>query len=491
MKRFIYYLFITALFFCLTTNISAQTSSFPVGEKLTYNITFGTFSDAAYVELHCVGKEKLNEKDVYVVRAKVRTGGTVQATLLDLNNDYTAFLSPENGLPVRIERFLRDDGKNTDVRRDFAENQTVSDANVHDLISALYQIRQFNLTEKVIQPIKVWENERVYDAKLQIVGRETMATSMGAMNVYAVQVKTNDDAFNRYQAKIHFSDDERRLPVMINLKLPQGVLRADLASVQMITPEPVAVVVQPTPIPQPTVAVRPTPRPTPAPRPYVDNQPLDISLPFALGEELTFDVLRNNQKIGVIRLQVKDRKQHFGRDSVMLSATAQTANNSGFFTGGDKIESYVHPDFIVPFRHEIRLSSQLAGFNQLLIFDQELGYVTNNQTQRMEVPVGTHDVLSFIYALRAFRYSFVKNADAKAAIFLGGVPIVVNLKPAREVIDFNGQKVNTIALTATTENPQIDSLNLRLWLSDDSRRLPLKLTFNSPQGVIQANLVSF
>jgi hypothetical protein len=492
MKHFIYWFIIAAFSFSLAPFAAAQNLTVPAGEKLTFNVTFATFPDAAYIELYAAGKEKVGERELFAVRAKVRTGGTVQATLIDLNNDYTTFIAPETGFPVRTEKFVRNDGKNGEVRRDFAENQIVSDLNVHDLISAIYQLRRLEFNEKTPQIIKVWDNDKVYEAKFQVTGRETISTPIGAVNALIVQVKTNDDAFNRYNVKIYLSDDERKLPVMITAKLPQGVIRAELSSVQIATPQPVAVV-QPTPaVPQPTPVVRPTVRPTLAPKPYVENQPLDTSLPFALGENLKFEVLRGGQKVGTVTMAVKDRKQHFGRDSVLLLTTAEAANNSALFNTGDKIESYIHPDFIVPLRHQVQLSGFLAGFNQFLEFDQERGAVTNSQAASIEVPVGTYDVLSFIYALRAFKYSFAKNAPGtRASVFLGDTPQIVTLTPVRETIDFNKQKISTIAVTAQTNNPQVDSLGLRLWMSDDARRLPLKLTLNTPQGIIEANLVGF
>ena len=486
-----YFLFIfTAFVLFLAQKAQAQNApTFPAGEKLTYNVSFATFTDAASIEIYAAGKEKLNDREVNVVRAKVRTTGMVQATLIDLNNDYTTFLSPETGLPARVEKFLRDDGKNTEIKRDFAENQTASELNVHDLFSAFYQMRRMDFANTTPQPIRVWENEKTYLANLQVVGREHVSTATGAFNAFVVQLNTDDKNFNRYKTKIYFSDDERRVPVMFRLKMPQGELRAELISLETILTEPVAVV----PTPQPTPVISPTPRlprPTPTPKPYVENVPLDADLPFALGEKLTFEVIRGGQNIGTVNFEVKERKLFNNRDSVLLSATSQTG--SGIFAATDKIESYIDPNYLVPYRQEIRLSGGLAGYNQTINFNQELGFAVNEKGLRTEMPVGTHDALSFVYALRAFRFTFgQKNAyDTRAAVFLGDAPIVVTLTPTREMIDFNGKKVNTIALTMRTGNPQIDSLNFRLWLTEDSRRLPLRLIFNTPLGAIQANLTA-
>ncbi|MEP6925297.1 MAG: DUF3108 domain-containing protein [Pyrinomonadaceae bacterium] len=504
MKQFLFFIWV---FFALllTSTARAQTTaqSFPTGEKLTYNLSFATFNDAGTIELYAAGRERLTERDVNVIRAKVRTTGIVQSTLIDLNDDLTTYIDPETNLPIRAERILYNDGKKSEARRDFPENQLVNqlaspsvpDTNVYDLLSAIYQIRRLDFNNTAIQSLKIWESEKFYNAKLQVTGRENVSTSIGANNAFVIQISGDDKVFNRYKAKIYISDDERHLPVLISLKLPQGELRAELVSVEILQTEPlVAVVIQPTP--EPTPVGIPTPRPPrvqPTPKPYFDNQPLDADLPFALGEKLDFEVLRAGQKIGNVRFEVRERKQFAGRDSVQLAVTAQPVNNSNVFTAGDKMESYIDPNYLVPFRHEIKLGGGLANFNQSLSFDQERGAVTNERGVEVGIPIGTFDALSFVYALRAFRFSLVQKdaADTRAAVFLSGAPIIVTLKPRREIIEFGGKKLNVIALRIITDNPQIDSLGLSLWLSDDARRLPLKFICNTPLGAVQANLIKF
>lgn len=512
MKQF---LFFTWIFFALcASNALAQTAvqTFPTGEKLTYNLSFATFADAGTIELSASGPDNLSERwrDANVIRARVRTSGTVQSTLIDLNNDLTTFLDRQTNLPISTERLLFVDGKQSAAHHDFSENQpinqtvsqtsanqTETETNVYDLLSAVNQIRHLDFNNPAIQSLKVWENEKVYNVKLQVTGRENVSTATGAFNAFVVQISTDDKVFNRYKAKIYLSEDERHLPVLMRLKLPQGDVRAELTSVEILQPEPIAaaVIQQPTPVPavNPTLPRLPAARPVATPKPYLENQPLGDDLPFALGEKLDFEVLRAGQKIGDVRFEIKERKQLAGRDSVLLSATAQPFNNSKIFAAGDKIESYIDPSYVVPLKQEIKLNGALTNFNQSLSFDQERGAVITAQGLHADIPVGTFDPLSFIYALRAFRFSVVQNDNAgtRAAIFLSGAPVIVTLKPAHETIEFAGKKIAAIALTIVTDNPQINVLNLKLWLSDDARRLPLKLTGNLPTGTIQANLVNF
>ena len=484
MKQFVVFLF---LYLAAAQLATAQKSVFPVGEKLTYNVSFATFADAGFLELSA---EKLSKQPVYLIRTRFRTNGAVQATLLDVDDSYATFINPETLLPARVERALRRNAKLAENAGNFTENQTVSGANVYDLPSAIYHLRSaldFNIGAS--DTIRVKENDRVYTAKMTVTNRENIATAIGAFNAFVVEVRTDDKATDRWRAKIYFSDDARHLPVLLRIKHERGLISAEIAGVQIAQP---VVKTEPPPTPQntPKPNARPTPRPLPTVKPYIPNQPLDASLPFALGEKLRFEVLRANQSIGTITLKVGERQRFNNVDSVNLKATAENSATARIFAATDQIESFVHPDFLVPFRSQVKLGDSLAGYNQTLVFNQNNGSVTTDKGAQVPIPNGTYDVLSFVYALRAFRYDTGRNPqDTRAAVFIGDAPVIVSLKPTREILTLGDKKIKAISITAATGNPQIDSLNPRLWLSDDARRLPLRLTFNSPLGAITANLL--
>ncbi|HZH35436.1 MAG TPA: DUF3108 domain-containing protein [Pyrinomonadaceae bacterium] len=505
MKLFLFYLVI-AVGLTFTAVGTVQAQAFQAGEKLTYNISFANFSDAGFVELNTIGREKLNERDVIRLQAKLRTTGTVQSTLLSLENEYVSLISPETNFPLRVERTLRESNAPTEVRRDFAENLTANFNNTHDLLSAIYHVRTLPLAVGATFPIKVWENDQIYDAELRVTGRDTVSTVVGAFNVFVVQIRvSNNDNLNRYRMQILISDDDRHLPVAIRSRHPKGDILAELASVQIVLPE--IIVPQPEPIPTPiavpTPRMPPTPRPTPVPKPYLENQPLAADLPFTLGEKLRFDVSLQNQKIGSIALEIKERKQFFGRDAVQLSAMVTASTNGNILPNASMVNSFIHPDYLTPYRSEIRTAGNLAKFNRTLTFDQERGSVASDKGTSAEIPVGTHDVLSLAYALRAFRFDVVPNnplsnpigssklRDTKAAVYLSGAPTIVTFRATGvETIEIAGRKIKTIAISMTTGDPRIDSLNLRLWLSDDNRRLPMRFAFNTPLGAVQADLVA-
>ena len=110
-------IFVIALgFFCTFVNlkkVSAQTetektvtqiSNFRLGERLTYNMSFGQFANAGYAEIYVVSRGKLGDKDAIELRSKLKTNDFVSAAFYLFDESRTTFASTETGLPLYIRK---------------------------------------------------------------------------------------------------------------------------------------------------------------------------------------------------------------------------------------------------------------------------------------------------------------------------------------------------------------------------------------------------
>lgn len=193
--------------------------------------------------------------------------------------------------------------------------------------------------------------------------------------------------------------------------------------------------------------------------------------------------------MGSVNFQVKGRSRYFDRDGILLTVTAQTTNAAArVFVARDQIDSYVDPKGLLPYRTVLNLVEGKRRLNQTLITNQENGTLTiDGGGARMEVPVGIHDYVSFFYALRTFNLTPVKPSS---------IPVLVENKPKtlqvavikRETIDIGTRKVPAIALSIKSDDPEPDKYQLRMWVSDDRRRLPLRLTAATQLGPLRADL---
>jgi hypothetical protein len=313
-------------------------------------------------------------------------------------------------------------------------------------------------------------------------GRQLVKTNVGSFNTIVAQLRVrNNPKANDYGVRVYFSDDERHVPVLITARHKAGEIRAELVSSELpSTPPPTTTPTPPTTTAQPRVTTTPTP----------PGAGLPAGLPFAVGEQLNFNVFLGNTTpaVGSATFQVRQRAKYFNRDGLLLAVQAQTTNAAArLFVANDQINTYVDPATLLPFRIEINRREGRRRISQTFTIDQDRGNATTDKGVRIEIPVGTHDIVSVLYALRSFNLSPPKrNAVSFIVENRPRTLFITSLK--RETIELGGQRIAAVQLSLTTDDPQSDKYALRLWVSEDNRRLPLRITANTQLGPLRADL---
>ena len=462
-----------------------------IGERLTYNIAYSNFPSAAHVQVQVVSRGVYFGRDAIQLSAHVETTGVVNAALFAINNDYTTFVDPETGLPIRSQLITHEGTKSNESSVDFGQaadpvtpsaKQTTL-GGTYDFLSAFYRVRALPLAEGATYSLLVRGQGTTYWIELRMAGRENVQTSVGSFNTLVAQCRLSNNSSVK-NVKVYFTDDERHIPVIITAKVSNGELSAELAATELITPPPISA-------PTPTSPVIPAPSPTPQVIPTQNTSPGHEDWPFKVGEQLNYQVFlgQSNTAVGVANFRVAGRSRYFDREGLSLSVKAQTSGAAArLFVANDQIDSYVDPHSLLPYHTEYKLAEGNRRLNQTLTLNQDNGSATNDKGEKIEIPVGTHDYISFFYAVRTFSI----NPPRRNAI-----SILVENKPKtlfitsvkREVIQLSGQEVPAIALALTTDDPQSDKYQLRIWISDDKRRLPLRIACATELGPVRADLV--
>jgi hypothetical protein len=485
-------------FFCLR-NVSAQNQTkaqtlaqapFRIGERLTYNISFENFNNAGFAEIYAVSRGKLGERDAVELRAKLKTNDLVSAAFYLLDESRTTFASAETGLPLYIRKIFNA----AVLPKETIYNYTVSPTINHDLLTLIYKVRNAG----GIGNFTLQEDDKIYNVSLLDMPKNKSKKENGRIKTDAGEFETSVSSVeSEYltergitNLRINFSTDESRVPILIQFKTSKGNFRAEVASVQIIEPE-----ISAEPTPAPILPPRPqsTPKPVATPTPYIENEPLSNELPFALGETLEYRVSTNGQLLGLVTLQAKERKLFSGLDSLLLTATVtETQPGQQVLVLNDGIKAQVNSESLAPQRIELKFTGLLSAYNNTTQFDQRTGFATYNNANSVEIPVGTHSLLSLAYAIRSFNLKPSKDFsnpvnDTRVAVFLDTKAYVVTLRPSNaDIINLQGEKFSAQLISITTGNPSIDALNLRLWLSNDEKRVPLRLA----AGSYQADLIS-
>ena len=504
-----------ALLVSLTCAIAAQQrieatqapfneAAYRVGERLTYNVDFSHFVSAAHVELLVAGRGTFLNRDGIQLRAHVETVGIVNVALLSINNDYTTYVDPQTGLPYRAQQVVREAGRTSEAERDY--NQPAgTDAipskvrmgefpGTYDLLSAIYRVRALPLTDGSSFSLTVIHDGDQYNAEVKVIGRERLKTNVGSFNtiVTRLSVKSQD-----YNLRLYFSDDERHVPVLITAKMKAGEIRAELAASELTVPAatPASGSQQPTK----TGVQDPPVKSPPGTRGNIQTPPGGIpseiplkDVPFRVGEQLIYQVYLSNapqQSVGTITFAVKSRGQYFNRDGLLISVTAQTTGAGGrVFPVSDQINSYIDPTTLLPFRTELHLSEGNYHYTRAYSLDQNRGAAVGDAKERIDIPVGTHDLISAFYSIRTF--DLWPPKQTAISIMATSQPRTLLVKSQRrEAIELGGQKIDAIMLTLTTDDRLSDKLQLRMWIGDDARHLPLRIAAVTQFGLVRADLL--
>lgn len=454
-----------------------SSAPYRVGERLTYDVSFSNFISAAHVEVRVVALGSFFGREAILLRGHVETTGVVNVALFAINDDYVSYVDPQTGVPYRSGLVRHEGTRATESAQELS-------AGVYDFLSALYRVRSSPLTEGSTQRFAVRNGSDEYQIELKVSGRASVKTKAGSFEAIATQVRISNNSTAR-NIRVFFSEDQRHLPVLATAKLSGGEVRAELAAADVIKPAELQTSPTPAVVPAPPAA---QPQPQPRPAASATDHSLD-NLPFKIGEQLNYQVFLGamTQPAGTATFQVRARSNNFSRDGLLYTVQAQTTPAQKLFVANDLISSYVDVKTLLPFRTELKLVEGRSRINQILSINQDHGVATTDQNQKIEIPVGTHDYLSFFYLARTFNLAPPRR---------NAVSLLVNNKPTtlvitslkRETIQLGSQSIPAIQVSLTTDDSQPDKFQLRGWISDDRRRLPLRLTAVTELGPVRADL---
>jgi len=475
-----------AVLFCMAAAAFAQVKTdsptfFRIGEKLSYSVSFQNYNNVAFFETAIVSRGKFGGRDVVELRGRMKTFDIVSAAYSTIDENRTVYAAPDSGLPLYITRTINSEA----IPKETKSNYLTTPTSNLDLLTLIYKVREsggngsFNFEE----------SGETFVATFAGGAGEKVKTDAGEFETTLSTVQSPYfDARGIKDLRINFSSDEFKVPVMIRFKTLRGQFICKLTGLTVEEVKPVGPTATPVPTPFPAA----TPKPKATPEPYVDNQPLLHELAFELGETLEYKVTSAGQETGKVTLQARERKQIQGIDTLLLTATSSAiTSNARPFILGDSMTARVNPDTLAPRSFEAKFAGSLASLNQNLTFDPKTGAVTVGAT-KIDSPVGTHSLLSLIYAMRSFNLKLSKNLnspvnDTRVAVYWNDKTYIFVLRPNDfETITLNGEKVQAQMIAVKTGNPQLDALAIKVWLSIDDSRVPLRFS----AGIYQADLIS-
>lgn len=455
-----------------------------VGEKLTYSVSLEPFDNMAYVEFRTVSRGTYAGRDAVELFSRLKTLDVASAAFVMIDEERTTYAAAETGVPLFTIVTDNTYGLPKHTNRDLTQ---LPSPNL-DLLTMLWKLRLSGGSGTL-----VFEDKgQTFTVNFSTLGTERVKTDAGEFETSILAVES-DYLTSRgiSDLRVNISSTPERLPVMFRFKTERKrELQVRLSNVVQPQPQTAAT---PLPIATPTPSATPTPRPVATPEPYINDRPLAAELVFQLGEQLDYRLAVDGRQIGTFRLEARERRLIAARDSLLLTASVTSAEPvNGVVAVGDRVSAQVDPETLIPHQVDLKLSGSLAVLNQSVQWEPTANFV-NFGSGRVEVPVGTHSLMSLVYAMRSFNLkrsidrSHPSN-DTRVAVFWRDKPNVFILRPADpEDLTINGEKIPAQMITVVTQDPQLDRAGLKIWLSADERRVPLRFSF----GSYQADLIKY
>jgi hypothetical protein len=225
--------------------------------------------------------------------------------------------------------------------------------------------------------------------------------------------------------------------------------------------------------------------------PAVRQPQRERAVPFAVGESLTYDVSWSTfLTAGTAVSTVKEKKPSFNSTAYYIVAEGRTTPLlSRLYPVYYKIDTLLDSSTLLPQRgtfyseearrHRLR-TTQFDRAASKVFFEYQSDTTVKDS---FAMPPLTQDALSAIYALRA---AAIKTGD-RIAIPVSDDGLIYTVQgdvdaPERVAAPIGALSAWKVRLTVVDAKHQPVGSNIAIWLSDDARRLPMKLQADLPVG---------
>jgi len=227
----------------------------------------------------------------------------------------------------------------------------------------------------------------------------------------------------------------------------------------------------------------------------VDQQQEKVHHPFHPGEKLTYNISWSNVfSAGTAVMEVKKEKAEDGEDVLRFISSARTIGMvDKFYPVRDIVHSVVDYRTLQSISYDLNSSHGKRKKLRKLLFDHEedtVTYTADGAEETIDIPENTQDALSSLYYIRT-KPEFIEGKTIIVDIHDSGknwaveVHVLGRERIKTPVGEFNTIKVKTYP---KFEGVFMHKGEIFMWLTDDSRRIPVLMKSTITIGSIVATL---
>jgi hypothetical protein len=216
--------------------------------------------------------------------------------------------------------------------------------------------------------------------------------------------------------------------------------------------------------------------------------------PFVAGERLSYDVSWADFIVaGEFTIQTDEQRSFDGVEGYHVTAQARSVGLVSLLNlkVNDVYESFINSTTLQPFRAEKHSRHGKKQSQSSVTIDQQQRIARLSGGRTLEIPAETYDLAGLIFAMRGIdltlgkSHTFTVLEDEKL--------YTINVHPeAREKITTRAGNYDTVRIaTSMMKGRENDKLyNLRMFITNDARRLPVLITAEPSWGSVRVELTS-
>jgi hypothetical protein len=229
---------------------------------------------------------------------------------------------------------------------------------------------------------------------------------------------------------------------------------------------------------------------------WAEVSDLSSSKSFQVGEQLTYEISWLNITAGTAVMAVSDAGTDGDRPLAKLITTAQSRPAiTTFFPVDNRVESIVDPATLLPEHLTFKRREGKKKEDIEYTFHQKEGTVTvvkGGTTETLEMPPGTQDVISCLYFARS-ELSLQPGSFLTMNVYHDKKNRKVDVHVEEiEIVSGPWGQVETarVLVVMPFQGLFLNQGNIRVWFTNDDRRIPVRMKAKVIIGSIVADLVT-
>lgn len=223
------------------------------------------------------------------------------------------------------------------------------------------------------------------------------------------------------------------------------------------------------------------------------SDPAVARVPWHIGEYFQFSVSWSGINAGSALMQVQNWQWVDGhRTWRIISKTESNSFVSKFYKVRDRVETSIDAESLYTRRFEKHLREGGYKHDSVVRFDQEDRKARYDNGTVLDVPPRVHDVLSAFYYVRTRPLPEGEDLSIPAHDNRKSYDLEVRVI-RREKIEVPAGKFHCVVVEPVLKSEGIfkSKGQILVWLTDDERRLPVKVTSKVPIGSIAISLTEY